>query len=292
MKILRKAKNGQPVEVLKSVEEASQAELIALGEDELRHMDNYRTIYLNYNKHGKLMHGSLRDPKEEPDNHIFSVVDEMIEKYDSNPETNNSAKIHKQVASGYWDRQYWTKYDGSYINLRQLSVRTGINYNTIKGRYRHGTRGADLYLPVKKRVAKGKYNGKSYTVQQLSTLFGIKYSTMFSRVKRGCTDEQLSAPTSSEKKLPNFDKIADTYHVDRDTIKKRYFSQNRRGNDLFYGKKTPTGREPELYVKIDGEKYSLTQISKKYNIKRSTLYYRYHNLGIEDEKILLKRSQD
>lgn len=54
----------------------------------------------------------------------------------------------------------WVEYNGEKINLKQLSIKTGINYGTLSRRYNNGYRGEDLIKPLEFKPKK-KRNGNS-----------------------------------------------------------------------------------------------------------------------------------
>ena len=73
------------------------------------------------------------------------------------------------------------EYQGQEMTLIEASERSGINYGTLRQRYRKGEREQKLFRPVLKQQRLVEYNGEAITLKEMSKITGIPFSTLVSR---------------------------------------------------------------------------------------------------------------
>lgn len=84
-------------------------------------------------------------------------------------------------------------YQGERLTLAELSERTGINVDTIRGRFARGVRGDALVMPFR-QVETLTFNGETRTVPQWSKITGVSESTIKRRIKDGLSAEEALTP--------------------------------------------------------------------------------------------------
>lgn len=114
-----------------------------------------------------------------------------------NYEPSNCRWVNMTVQSN--NRRNNTKYmyDGELLTLREISIRTGVNYDILRGRT---DRGLSIYEALYNQFEPTKYhleyNGERHSIPEWSAITGIKEVTIRARLKRGWSVERtLSEPT-------------------------------------------------------------------------------------------------
>lgn len=74
------------------------------------------------------------------------------------------------------------EFNGERHSIAQWSKITGIQENTIRGRYKRGLKGEELFAPPTLKPRFVEYEGDKKTIHQWSKLYGINYSTLYHRI--------------------------------------------------------------------------------------------------------------
>ena len=82
-------------------------------------------------------------------------------------------------------------YNGVEMCLKDAAEKSGINYQTLQGRYK---RSDDLFAPVEDERIIIKYEGEEMCLAEAAEKSGINYDTLLGRYKRGDRGEKLFRP--------------------------------------------------------------------------------------------------
>jgi hypothetical protein len=76
-------------------------------------------------------------------------------------------------------------YEGEKISIKELSRRTGVNYQTLIYRYHQGKRGKDLISPQKHDFHKlYQFRGKKRNIEEIAAILGKKTSFVYAKYRR------------------------------------------------------------------------------------------------------------
>lgn len=208
---------------------------------------------------------------------------------DGNYEPNNCEWIPLKQQHENKSNTVRINFKGKEMTLNELSELTGISRTTLYGRHKSGLKDEELLYST---ITKVFINGSLKTFSELEKETGINADLLRTRYRSGIRGEELlSEPQVKEihvvdirGKKYSLGEAAEEFNLLYSTVSGRYL-RGIRGEDLIKPvEKTDTSREVAKY-EVRGELLSLTEISKKYNIKRVTLVKRAEK-GLKGEELI------